>query len=210
MGEWLVSSQALIQVFIISLLQHNQRLSPGFPATSLPHLPLSSNLSLSQQLAEWPFVKMQIWPLFLQGLPMAYSVHVKLLGLLCEFLHDLALVYLSCLMEYLAAFIASFLAMLLYGLVQTRVSYFSPPPPNQPSSLWFHPLDEYTYPSVFLAAPGLSCSTRDLLSCSMQTFSCGMWGLVPWPGIKPRPLVLGTWSLSQWTTREVPTYPHVG
>ena len=31
-----------------------------------------------------------------------------------------------------------------------------------------------------------------------------MWDLVPWPGIKPRPLALGAQSLSCWTTREVP------
>ena len=26
------------------------------------------------------------------------------------------------------------------------------------------------------------------LSCSMQTLSCYMWDLVPWPGIEPDPL----------------------
>ena len=31
-----------------------------------------------------------------------------------------------------------------------------------------------------------------------------MWDLVPWPGIEPSPLALGAWSLSHWTTREVP------
>ena len=35
-----------------------------------------------------------------------------------------------------------------------------------------------------------------------------MWDLVPWPRIElriqPRPLALGAWSLSHWTTREVP------
>ena len=31
-----------------------------------------------------------------------------------------------------------------------------------------------------------------------------MRDVVPWPGIKPRPPALGTWSLSHWTTREVP------
>jgi len=35
-------------------------------------------------------------------------------------------------------------------------------------------------------------------------FSCGLWDLVPWPGIKFRLLALGSWSLSHWTTREVP------
>ena len=34
--------------------------------------------------------------------------------------------------------------------------------------------------------------------------SCSMWDLVPWPGIEPRPPTLGAWSLSHWTTMEVP------
>ena len=38
----------------------------------------------------------------------------------------------------------------------------------------------------------------------MQTLSCGMWDLVPRPGIKPGPPALGAWSLSHWTTRAVP------
>ena len=38
----------------------------------------------------------------------------------------------------------------------------------------------------------------------MWTLSCGMWDLVPWPRIKPRPPALGAWSLSHWTNRGVP------
>ena len=34
--------------------------------------------------------------------------------------------------------------------------------------------------------------------------SYSMWGLVPCTGIEPRPFSLGVWSLSHWTTREVP------
>ena len=30
------------------------------------------------------------------------------------------------------------------------------------------------------------------LSCSMQTLSCGLWGLVPQTGIKPRAICLGS------------------
>ena len=30
--------------------------------------------------------------------------------------------------------------------------------------------------------------------------------LVPWPGAKTRPPVLGAWSLGHWTTRKVPCY----
>ena len=43
--------------------------------------------------------------------------------------------------------------------------------------------------NFYLFVPGLSCS---------------MWDLVLWPGIKPRPPTVGAWSLSCWTTREVP------
>ena len=42
-----------------------------------------------------------------------------------------------------------------------------------------------------------------VLVAACRIFSCGMWDLAPWPGIKPRPLALGAWSLSHWTTREV-------
>ena len=37
----------------------------------------------------------------------------------------------------------------------------------------------------------------------MWILSWGTWDLVPWSGIKPQPLALGTGSLSHWTTREV-------
>ena len=49
---------------------------------------------------------------------------------------------------------------------------------------------------IYLAAPGLSCD--------IQALSCGLWDLVPWPGIELRPQALGAWSLGHWTTREVP------
>ena len=32
-----------------------------------------------------------------------------------------------------------------------------------------------------------------------RIFSCGMWDLVPRPGIEPRPPALGAQSLSDWT-----------
>lgn len=48
----------------------------------------------------------------------------------------------------------------------------------------------------------------------MQALSCGMWCLVPWPGIKPQPPAVRAQSVSYWPTREVPWYiifesPHV-
>ena len=39
---------------------------------------------------------------------------------------------------------------------------------------------------------------------AMLGLSCGMWDLVPWPGIEPESPALGAWSLSHRTTREVP------
>ena len=38
----------------------------------------------------------------------------------------------------------------------------------------------------------------------MPGVSCGMQDLVLWLGIKPGAPALGAWSLSHWTTREVP------
>ena len=55
-----------------------------------------------------------------------------------------------------------------------------------------------------LAVPGLSCGIQIIdLHCGMQTVICGMWDLVPRPGIEPGPHALGAQSLSHWTTREV-------
>ena len=42
-----------------------------------------------------------------------------------------------------------------------------------------------------------------IFSCIMQTLSCGLWDLVPWPGIRPGSPALGAQSLNHWTTREV-------
>ena len=56
-----------------------------------------------------------------------------------------------------------------------------------------------------MAAPGLSCGTQDL-PCSVRALSCGMWDLVPWPGMEPGPPALGARSLNHWTTREVPIF----
>ena len=36
-----------------------------------------------------------------------------------------------------------------------------------------------------------------------RIFSCGIWDLIPLWGFEPGPPVLGPWSLSHWTTREV-------
>ena len=65
---------------------------------------------------------------------------------------------------------------------------------------------------TYLASPGLSCGTHKLcgflVACGI--FSCSMWDLVPWPGIKPGPSVLGAWSPSHWTTEGSPSAEDFG
>ena len=39
---------------------------------------------------------------------------------------------------------------------------------------------------------------------AMWILTCGMWDLVAWPEMEPRPPALGAQTLSHWTTREVP------
>ena len=56
-----------------------------------------------------------------------------------------------------------------------------------------------------LAAPGLSCGMRIFLvaACGLLVVACTR-DLVPRPGIEPGPPELEAWSLTHWTTREVP------
>ena len=53
---------------------------------------------------------------------------------------------------------------------------------------------------------GLSCSIWNLHHnvWDLFFFNWGMWNLVSWPGIQPGLFALGVWSLSHWTTGEVP------
>ena len=72
--------------------------------------------------------------------------------------------------------------------------------------IWGHLLQSIQrISSFYLAVPGLSCGTWSAgFSHRMQTLSCGMWDVNPWPGIKPRPSALGAWSLSHWTIQGSP------
>ena len=51
----------------------------------------------------------------------------------------------------------------------------------------------FVVPSLLLQAGSL-----------VAALSCGMWDLVPRPGIATGPPALGAKSLSHWTTKEVP------
>ena len=57
----------------------------------------------------------------------------------------------------------------------------------------------YLQHAVFLVA---ACKLL-VAACKLLVATC-MWDLVPQPGIEPRPPALGAWSLTHWTTREVP------
>ena len=67
-----------------------------------------------------------------------------------------------------------------------------------------------------MVALGLNCGTWDIC-CGMQTSSLRhvdsvaacMWDLVPQPGLEPGPPALGAWSITHWTTREVPPFYHL-
>ena len=74
------------------------------------------------------------------------------------------------------------------------------------SSYYLHLLFIYLFKLrwVLVAARGIFVAACGIFSCGMRTFSCGMWDLVSQPGIQPRPPALGAWSLTHWTTREVP------
>ena len=45
---------------------------------------------------------------------------------------------------------------------------------------------------------------HQVLIVARRVFSCGMRDLVPRSGVKPGPHALGSWSISQWPTREAP------
>ena len=48
-----------------------------------------------------------------------------------------------------------------------------------------------------------------VLVVAHRSFSCGMWDLVPGPGVEPGSLSLGVWSRSSWTSKEVPKYIYI-
>ena len=50
----------------------------------------------------------------------------------------------------------------------------------------------------------LFISPHQLFVVAHKIFSCGMWDLVPWPGIEPQSRALGAGSLSHWATKQVP------
>ena len=57
-------------------------------------------------------------------------------------------------------------------------------------SVYFSFFKSYLF-IIYLAAPGLS-SAAGSFTCGMQTLSCGMWDIVPLPGIEPWASCIGS------------------
>ena len=49
-------------------------------------------------------------------------------------------------------------------------------------------------------------ATCGIFSCGVRTLNCGIWDLVPCPGIEPGLPALEVQNFSHWTTREVPSH----
>ena len=84
---------------------------------------------------------------------------------------------------------------------------------KQMSDVSLFRLKKYIFIYIYFGCSGSQLWHAGSFSCGMQTswlracellvVEC-MRDLVPRPGIKPGPLALGVWSLTHWTTREVP------
>ena len=62
--------------------------------------------------------------------------------------------------------------------------------------IWLH--------QVLIVAHRIFIVAGRIFNFNRPTLSCGIWDLVPWPGIEPGSPALGVQSLSHWSTREVP------
>ena len=69
-------------------------------------------------------------------------------------------------------------------------------PPSSSPFIYFK--GSFTYLAVL-------CLGSLIFLAARVIFSCGVWDLIPQPGIEPRAPALGAQSLSRWVTRKVPT-----
>ena len=71
---------------------------------------------------------------------------------------------------------------------------------------WSFLIFKSIFKNIYLAVLGNSYGHvgSSVFFAVSEIFSCSMWDLVPWPGIKPGPPELGAQILGHWTTRGVP------
>ena len=58
--------------------------------------------------------------------------------------------------------------------------------------------------SAFISLCQVLVTAHEIFGCGMSAVSCGLWNLVPCPGIEHRPPAFEVQSPSHWTTREAP------
>ena len=61
----------------------------------------------------------------------------------------------------------------------------------------------YIFHFLFIWLHQVLAAAWGIFSWGMQTLSCDLWDLVPWPGIEPWTPALAAQCISYWTTREV-------
>ena len=76
---------------------------------------------------------------------------------------------------------------------------------NQGFILFLPQRDEVTLNITFYLSFFFLIFIYLFIHLTASSLSCGMWDLLPCPGIEPWPPALGAWNLSHWTTREVPS-----
>ena len=112
----------------------------------------------------------------------------------------------SCVLLFVTLWTVAHQAPLFLGILQARILEWVAMPSSKgsslPSTLNPYFLRVLYCSQIVLVLGGL----HRVFVVACKIFNCGIWDLVPWPGIKPRPPALETWSLSRWITREVPPF----
>ena len=62
----------------------------------------------------------------------------------------------------------------------------------------------YLFVYLFIWLYQVLVTARKIFSCGLWILNYSMWNLVSLTGVEPWPPALGAWSLSHWTSREVP------
>ena len=75
--------------------------------------------------------------------------------------------------------------------------------PNSSTVSYFLHFFFVTVFKIFIWLHWVLVAAQRIFLASAWKLGCGIWDLVPWPGIKPEPHVLERWSLTHCVSREV-------